>query len=143
MLLKHDKCSRLHGHSYAVHLKLTGEIDENHMLADFGEMKKALRSMVSELDHRVIIPTMNSEIKISEDDTGNTITVDMLEKRYMFPLADVVKVPLRATTVEALSNYLLDRFISTANIPGGVTEVSLGVDEGFGQGAWSTRRIRG
>lgn len=142
MLLRHDKCSRLHGHSYAVHLKLKGEIDGNHMLADFGEMKKALRSLVGELDHRAIVPTMNSEIRISEDEVANSITIDMQEKRYVFPLTDVVKVPLSATTVEALSDYLLGRFISTANIPPGVKEVSLGVDEGVGQGAWSTRRLR-
>ncbi|MGA1819853.1 MAG: 6-pyruvoyl trahydropterin synthase family protein [Thermoplasmatota archaeon] len=142
MLLRHDKCSRLHGHSYAVHLKVAGDLDENHMLADFGEMKKALRAMVEELDHKTLIPTMNPDIIISEDRERESITVDMMGKVYTFPACDTIKVPVPATTVEELSIYLLDRFMDMVALPGGVREISLGVDEGWGQGAWSTRSIR-
>ncbi|MBN1389917.1 MAG: 6-pyruvoyl tetrahydropterin synthase family protein [Candidatus Thermoplasmatota archaeon] len=142
MLLRHDKCSRLHGHSYAIHLKVTGELDENHMLADFGDMKKALRSIADGLDHRIILPTRNPEILILENEAEGSVTVDMQGKRYVFPVCDIVKVPITTTTVEELSNHLLGRFLETAKIPQGVLEVSLGVDEGQGQGAWSTRMVR-
>jgi len=140
MLLRHDKCSRLHGHSYAIHLKVEGELDDNHMLADFGEMKRVLRGFAEELDHRTLIPTENNDITVHED--GGNIKVDMLGKVYSFPSCDVIMVPIPTTTVEELSKYLLGRFISEADIPFGVRTVSIGVDEGWGQGAWSTEEIR-
>ncbi|QQO10902.1 6-carboxytetrahydropterin synthase QueD [Breznakiella homolactica] len=48
----HGKCENLHGHNYRVLLWVRGEsLDEGGMLADFGLLKKALRQVVSELDH--------------------------------------------------------------------------------------------
>jgi len=141
MLLRHDKCSRLHGHSYAIHLKVIGDLDENHMLADFGKMKKLLRKYADELDHRTIIPTNNPDIKLVEDTKTESIRVDMLGKIYMFPECDIIKVPIPTTTVEELSKYILTRFLTEADIPDEVKQVSIGVDEGWGQGAWSTEVV--
>jgi 6-pyruvoyltetrahydropterin/6-carboxytetrahydropterin synthase len=142
ILLRHDKCSRLHGHSYAIHLKVFGELDENHMLADFGRMKKLIRSYAEELDHRIIIPTTNPDIIIEEEEGGSSIKVNMLGKIYVLPKFDVVKLPIPATTVEELSKYVLTRFIEEADLPKGVEKVSIGMDEGWGQGAWSTVNIK-
>jgi 6-pyruvoyltetrahydropterin/6-carboxytetrahydropterin synthase len=139
MLLRHDKCSRLHGHSYAVHLKVEGDLDENHMLADFGKMKSILRDMVDELDHRIIIPTLNKDIIIEEK--GESTRVDMQGKQYEFPTFDLIKLPMETTTVEELSKYLLNRFVNEASLPEGVKRVSIGVDEGWGQGAWSSMEM--
>lgn len=143
MLLRHEKCSRLHGHSYAIHLKVFGELDENHMLADFGNMKDILRNLAKELDHRIIIPTMNPDIKIDENKNSETLTVNMLEKIYTFPVGDTIRLPIPTTTVEELSKYVLTRFIAETELPGGVNQVSIGVDEGWGQGAWSTMKFKG
>jgi 6-pyruvoyltetrahydropterin/6-carboxytetrahydropterin synthase len=138
MLLRHDKCSRLHGHSYAIHLKVIGDLDENHMLADFGMMKKLLRKYADELDHRTIIPTENPDISIKEDQARESIEVDMMGKIYLFPECDTIRLPIPTTTVEELSKYILTRFLKEADIPKGVNKISIGVDEGWGQGAWST-----
>ena len=142
MLLRHDKCSRLHGHSYAIHLKVSGELDEHHMLADFGRMKDLLRNLAKELDHRIIIPTKNPDITIEEDKEAENLTVNMLGKIYMFPECDIVRLPIPTTTVEELSKYILTRFIEEADLPDGVDQISIGVDEGWGQGAWSTANIK-
>ncbi len=143
MLLRHDKCSRLHGHSYAIHLKIEGDLDENHMLADFGNIKKVLRKLADELDHRTLIPTMNPDIIVETDDQNQIVTVDMLGKRYSFPICDIIKIPVYTTTVEELSKYFLERVISEAELPRSVTSTSIGVDEGWGQGAWSTETVQG
>lgn len=142
MLLRHDKCSRLHGHSYAVHLKVDGDLDENHMLADFGELKRALRKITDELDHRIIIPTGDPDIIITEDLAKESITVNMQGKVYTFPICDTIRIPVPATTVEELSTYLLEKLLDSLELPEGVGKVSLGIDEGWGQGAWSERKIR-
>ncbi|EFW37941.1 6-carboxytetrahydropterin synthase QueD [Treponema phagedenis] len=49
----HGKCERLHGHNYRVLAHAQGtELDEGGMLFDFGILKKALREVCAQLDHR-------------------------------------------------------------------------------------------
>lgn len=49
----HGKCERLHGHNYQVFAHARGsELSEGGMLFDFGILKKALREVCGELDHR-------------------------------------------------------------------------------------------
>jgi 6-pyruvoyltetrahydropterin/6-carboxytetrahydropterin synthase len=111
------------------------------MLADFGKMKKVLRLYADELDHRTLVPTENPDIKIQEDRKNDRVTVDMLGKEYVFPGCDVIFLPLPTTTVEELSKYILRRFFDEAVIPETVTGISIGIDEGWGQGAWSSKVI--
>ncbi len=48
----HGKCERLHGHNYRVRVHAAGpELDSGGMLLDFGELKGALRKVLSVLDH--------------------------------------------------------------------------------------------
>ena len=138
MLLRHNKCSRLHGHTYSIHLRLYGEVDKNHILVDFGIVKRTLRKYAEELDHKTLIATENRDIRISEKGENGCVQVDMLGKLYSFPREDVLFLPVRASTVEELSRYLLERLVSDIQFPRGIQKVSLGIDEGRGQGAWST-----
>lgn len=64
---RHEKCSRLHGHSYIVHLRLEGDIDENGMVMDFVILKKKLKEMVDAMDHAVLLPAQSKEVHITED----------------------------------------------------------------------------
>lgn len=49
----HGKCENLHGHNYRVRVTVRGEkLDAGGMLCDFGIMKKALKEVFGELDHR-------------------------------------------------------------------------------------------
>ena len=48
----HGKCERLHGHNYRVRVIASGpKLDSGGMLLDFGELKGALRTVLSGLDH--------------------------------------------------------------------------------------------
>ncbi|MGA1822912.1 MAG: 6-pyruvoyl trahydropterin synthase family protein [Thermoplasmatota archaeon] len=138
VLLHHEKCSRLHGHSYAIHLKLKGSLGEDNFLIDFGRIKSVLKRYAGELDHKALVPTENDDIDIDKDDETGTVTMDMCGKRYQFPIGDVVFLPIPATTVEELSGYILKRLLAEVSFPPGATEISLGIDEGPGQGAWVT-----
>lgn len=49
----HGKCENLHGHNYKVFVHVEGKnLDEGGMLLDFSVLKKALREVSSELDHK-------------------------------------------------------------------------------------------
>jgi len=48
----HGKCENLHGHNYKVYAHVQGNnLDEGGMLLDFSQLKKALKEVISKLDH--------------------------------------------------------------------------------------------
>ena len=51
---EYEKCGRLHGHTYAVHVKVFGKTDEKGIIMDFAVLKNVLRDIVKELDVLVI-----------------------------------------------------------------------------------------
>ena len=46
----HDRCEALHGHTYRVELMVAGELSHG-VLADFREVKRALRELLKDYDH--------------------------------------------------------------------------------------------
>lgn len=49
------KCSRLHGHSFKVELRVSGEVDSQYgWVMDFGEIKRIFRPVYEQLDHRYL-----------------------------------------------------------------------------------------
>ena len=49
------KCENLHGHNYKVRVTVAGEkLNSTGLVADFGEVKAALRDIVRRLDHRFL-----------------------------------------------------------------------------------------
>jgi 6-pyruvoyltetrahydropterin/6-carboxytetrahydropterin synthase len=49
------KCENLHGHNWKVEVVLRGtHLEENGILVDFGEIKKATREILEELDHKYL-----------------------------------------------------------------------------------------
>lgn len=141
MLLRHDKCSRLHGHTYAIHLRIKGLPGEDMLVLDFHLIKAAIRGIAQELDHMTLVPGENESVTITREN-GPNISIDMLGKLYSIPADDVLVLPVKATTVEELSRHLLELFLERVRLPEVIDEVSLGVDEGQGQGAWASLRLR-
>lgn len=49
------KCEEIHGHNWKVEVEVEGtELDEIGLLIDFGELKKILKEVIQELDHRML-----------------------------------------------------------------------------------------
>jgi 6-pyruvoyltetrahydropterin/6-carboxytetrahydropterin synthase len=49
------KCENLHGHNWKVEVVMRGaRLEENGILLDFGEMKKATREVLEDLDHKYL-----------------------------------------------------------------------------------------
>jgi len=133
---EHGKCSRLHGHTYTIHSRVHGSLNEYGLILDFEIVKNAIREIISELDHKLIMPTRSSHFKI---ETGPEVKVYLGEKEYKFPEEDVIMIEVSSATAESLANYILEKLTSTMEIPKNVTKIEIGVDEGWGQGAWVTK----
>lgn len=141
MIPGHAKCGRLHGHTYTVNLKIDGEADASGMVLDFGNVKKVLNKLLEELDHKVIIPKDRPEFRIVRSEGDDSVRVEVHDKFYVFPEEDLYFMDIPAPTAEHMAGWMLDRFIEVLSPKGNVTEISLGLDEGWGQGAWVSKRL--
>ena len=135
----YERCGRLHGHSYAIHAAVEGETDEMGIVIDFGELKRAMKKIADEIDHHMIVPG-RGDLKISRND--GEVEVVFEKKRYVFPEEDCIILPIDSSSAESLASYILDRLIEEMKMPSGVTSLEVGVDEGFGQGAWVLKDMR-
>ncbi len=136
---KHEKCSRLHGHSYIIRLRLEGDIGEEGMIMDFVVLKKKLKEMIDEFDHAVLLPAKSEIVNITDD--GTDVHVECLGKNYSFPKMDVRLLDVPTTTAEEMSKMMALRMVREVEIPSNVKSLSIGLDEERGQTAWYTVRL--
>ncbi len=50
----HEKCGRVHGHNFRVEVEIEGDVRENGMVMDFFDLKKHLKEVLVEFDHRLL-----------------------------------------------------------------------------------------
>jgi 6-pyruvoyltetrahydropterin/6-carboxytetrahydropterin synthase len=130
-----DKCERLHGHNYRATVEIEGELDENHYVFDFIALKHRTKAITDELDHRMMLATRNSLIRVEEGPRG--VHVRYRDREWLFPREDCVLLPIENTTTELLARYLayrlLDDLWSRHNYRPAVLRVE--VEENIGQSA--------
>ncbi|MCL6002857.1 MAG: 6-carboxytetrahydropterin synthase [Thermoplasmatales archaeon] len=127
------KCSRIHGHDYSISVRITGSMEGKTYLLDFSKAKSNLKEIADYLDHRVLIPEKRKGIRITRKE-GN-LTVRLQGKTYSFPEEETRVVPIKDTTAECLSEYILEKFVNSLKQEIGQVEVE--VHEGPGQYAKS------
>jgi len=137
------QCESLHGHNYRVRVELEGTLDENSYVFDFGALKRLMRRLVEELDHRVLLPLENPQIKLTEQDGG--VAVAYGEKHYFFPRQDVFLLPVPNTTAEMIARYIGRRVQDelAALDARNLTSLMVEVEESFGQSAFYRERLGG
>ena len=103
------RCEGLHGHNYRVRVTLDGALDQDSWFVfDFVTLKHLMRGLCGEIDHKVLLPLENPEIKIGEE--GDSVTIAYEGKpRYVFPRVDCALLPVPNTTVEMLAELLANR----------------------------------
>ena len=102
---------------------------------DFTELIAVIQSILSTLDHHVLIPGKHPSFAITKTrDESHIIPGD--QKRYVFPAADVVMLDLPSITAEWLARSLFATFVEGFGLPARVRRVEVGLEEGPGQGGW-------
>jgi len=97
-------CERLHGHNYRVAAEIHGPLGENRYVIDFIAARDALRAVLDELDHRVLLPGEHPTIRVSAGE--KEVEVAISDRRWVFPRDDCLILPLANTTAEELARYL-------------------------------------
>ena len=130
------RCEKLHGHNYRASLFVEGGLEaESWFVVDFSAVKKIMRALTAELDHRVLLPRDNPKLAISEKN-GSVQVAFAGEPRYVFPAGDCMILPIPNTTVEMLAQYLARRV--RAELGRGAVHlktIEVEVEENFGQSA--------
>src|SRR5215831_2928074 len=83
-----DKCERLHGHNYRAAVEIEGGLDANYYVFDFIALKHRTKAIIDELDHRMMLPTRNSHIRLEEG--ANSVRVRYKDREWLFPRGDCV-----------------------------------------------------
>ena len=87
------QCETLHGHNYRVGVAVEGTVEpETLFVLDFSVLKQITRTLVDEIDHKVLLPQLNPKLAFRED--GGRIAVDYFgEPTYVFPRARLRAAP--------------------------------------------------
>ena len=140
-----DICERLHGHNYRVSVEIHGPLDENHYVVDFIFVRDTLQQLVAAWDHRMLLPTEHTEIKVEcteHAQFGSQVEVTFRDRRWTFPREDCILLPIPNTTTELLAQRLGTQLLEAIESETGSrpTAVCVSVDENHGQwGVWDYR----
>ncbi len=137
LLPRHEKCGRIHGHNYAIHAKIAGEERDEGVIFDFLPLKKELRKIAEEMDHRILLAENMEGLSVKKGE----IRVEYDDKRYLFPKVDTKMLPIGKLTAEQLAGYVLSVVLERVDFPDNIQWVEIGVDESRGQGAWVRREL--
>lgn len=136
----HPKCGQLHGHTYALHAEVTGDVDpETGFVVDFGIVKEILRAIADDLDHHVLVQAKSRHFQVVKH--GGQVRFDIGLKHYVLPEQDALLLPIESTTAERLAEYVADEVQARVQWPASAKRLDVGVDESYGKGAWATRTL--
>ncbi len=87
------KCENLHGHNWKIEIYVAGDrLSEAGVLIDFGELKKTVAEIMSDLDHRFL---NEMECFRNENPSSENIAkyiADMLHKKLLEPGVRISRV---------------------------------------------------
>ncbi len=138
--LEGNVCESLHGHNYRVAAEIGGPLNESRYVVDFRAVVGALRAIVEELDHGVLLPTEHPLLQVTAG-TGE-VEVRSDQRRWVFPRSDCRLLPLANTTAELLAGYLGQRLLDALQSRGATRPdtVRIEVEESPGHSAiWELR----
>ena len=143
-----DRCERLHGHNYRTTVELEAALDQNFYVFDFIALKNLTKSITETLDHRMLLATRNSHIKVIDE--LKSVRVSCRDREWVFPREDCVLLPIENTTAELLARYIGQRLLAAIRERHGFTPevLRVQVEENVGQSAvyeWyaDSRRVGG
>jgi 6-pyruvoyltetrahydropterin/6-carboxytetrahydropterin synthase len=132
------ECEPLHGHNYHVIVDVEGDLTDDSWVWDFGDLKRATKAIIDQLDHRFLLQRASRILSIAEED--DCWSVSFGRRRYVFPRADVMALPIDNTTAERLAEWVAGQLLDHLGAQAGarVRKLSVGIEEMPGQTGWYT-----
>lgn len=133
------RCESLHGHNYRAGVVVEGALEPDAWyVVDFVALKRLMKRLTDELDHKVLLPTTNPKLTVTREGDAVHVAFDGAP-RYVFPARDCVLLAIPNTTVEMLAELLAGRVVAELGGAGGGARapraIEVEVEENFGQSA--------
>lgn len=87
----HHPCSRIHGHSFKITLRLIGPLNELGWVIDYNDIERLVRPVLNSIDHRLL-----NEIEGLENPTTENLCAWLYKKLYPL-LPQLVQVSISET----------------------------------------------
>jgi len=132
-ILSAEKAERLHGHNYQLRVDISvKDVDPKLGFAfDFNTAKPLIRAFCDELDERILIPTRSPYLQVKE--SGNSLEVQFMDRRYSFPMGDTLLLPLTNITSEELARYAWEKMADALSALPRWTALQVHIEETRGQ----------
>lgn len=127
---------RLHGHNYRVRMVATYVVREGGMAVDYGLLKRALRKVCARLDEYLLLPSRSKHLRIEHVD--GTIEATIGDSRFVFPVGDVIVLPVENITGEDLADVVRSDLLHALEDAGVELPKRCEVGIGSGDGQWVT-----
>ena len=123
---------RIHGHNFNVQVELEINVGEDGISASYRYFKDSARQLCETLDEYIILPSLSPHLSIRQD--NQQYVVNFNGEQLYFPVNDTKLLPIRNTTVEEFSFYLLKQ-ITTEFEPEkyDINFIEVSVSSGAGQ----------
>ena len=132
VIIGHERCGTLHGHDYAISVRLEGEPADNGMIMDFGTLKDIVREIVKGLDHKFLVAKNHKNVSIK----GDIVLIKSGCSEYQIPLCDCAVLDINQTSAEELAmcvgGQLKEKLVGRDNLK----VMQIKVEESMGQSIW-------
>lgn len=125
---------RLHGHNFTVYVAITGRVDDNGLMAEYGTFKQLLFEACRSLNEYFLLPGRSPHLKIREQGEHLYARYDGVDIPFL--RGDVKVLPVRNVTIEELARYFAEQLAEDERFSGdGVDGLLVKVASGPGQWA--------
>ena len=128
----------LHGHNYRCEVEFEGVLSSDDMVLNYIHVKPMIKRICDELNHHLVLPTKNDDLKVWRD--GTQIYAEYFDgSKFMFPAQDCILMDVHNTSTEVFSVHISRRITEelkkTPDV-GRITRLRVGVEEAPGQMSW-------
>lgn len=133
---------RLHGHNFSVSARIVAPVDDNGLTGDYAVYKNQIRRLCDSLDEYTLIPSQSPYLTIAEEGDYYHVTHD--SDTLVLLKSDTLVIPVRNTTVEDLSHYLLETLLEDREFleAQDIREIEVMVSSGPGQTGSSFFKVK-
>lgn len=127
----------LHGHNFDVGCVIETPIGSNGLAFDYNLIKDKLKALCDELDERTLLPDQSPHLSFETQD--DYLVAIFAEERIPFLARDVLRLPIRNSTVEEFARWFVARLSKDADfveLP--IRSMTVRVSSGPGQ--WAASR---
>ncbi len=128
-----DELEPLHGHNYEARARVDGDLTPDAWVIDFSALKRIVRETCDRLDHAFLLQRDSRLIQIEESDGAWSLCFG--SRRYVFPVSDVVALPIANTTAELIAEWIWGEVASALRSEGHthIRRLAIEVEEMPGQ----------